>query len=228
MKNELKFYTSLSLFTLTTCLIWGISLSLVYIFIITFDASNFWWWLSIALIYGISISLPIIIYPRTMSRIHMNNIGIKKIIFRKSKGNFIKWVDIRDVQVLTRPNGYSYILISSSSIKCKSFEEVLKTKNIIYFTYNDKDYGNISGVENLMVRMEDTFDSHVINGVFEGDYSERTVNGWLSKCNGEQSACFMSYGGEFNSLDNITITQVAGYNSSVNQNGSYGWGNRRI
>ncbi len=138
MENELKFYTSLPLFILTTCLIWGISLSLIYIFIITFDASDFWWWLSVFSIYGISISLPIIIYPRTMAKIHLNEIGIKKIIFRKSKEHFIKWDDVQDVQVLTRPNGYSYILISNGPIKCKSFDEVLKTKNIIYFTYNDK------------------------------------------------------------------------------------------
>ena len=138
MENELKFYTSLPLFILTTCLIWGISLSLIYFFIITFDASDFWWWLSVFSIYGISISLPIIIYPKTMAKIHLNEIGIKKYIFRKSKEHFIKWVDVQDVQVLTRPNGYSYILISNSAIKCKSFDEVLKTNNIIYFTYNNK------------------------------------------------------------------------------------------
>lgn len=138
MENELKFYTSLPLFILTSCLIWGISLSLIYIFIITFDASDFWWWLSVFSIYGISISLPIIIYPRTMAKIHLNEIGIKKTIFRKSKEHFIKWDDVQDVQVLTRPNGYSYILISNSPIKCKSFDEVLKTKNIIYFLYNSK------------------------------------------------------------------------------------------
>lgn len=138
MKNELKFYTSLPLFILTTCLIWGISLSLIYFFIITFDASDFWWWLSVFSIYGISISLPIIIYPRTMAKIHLNEIGIKKTIFRKSNEHFIKWDDVQDVQVLTRPNGYSYILISNGPIKCKSFDEVLKTNNIIYFTYNNK------------------------------------------------------------------------------------------
>lgn len=144
MENELKFYTSLPLFILTTCLIWGISLSLIYIFIITFDASDFWWWLSVFSIYGISISLPIIIYPRTMAKIHLNEIGIKKIIFRKSKEHFIKWDDVQDVQVLTRPNGYSYILISNGPIKCKSFDEVLKTKNIIYFSYNDRAFRYIN------------------------------------------------------------------------------------
>lgn len=90
--------------------------------------------------------------------------------------------------------------------------------------YNDREYGNIGSVENLMVRMTDTFDSHVINGTFEGDYAERKVNGWATSYNGEGSNCFTSSGGAFNSLNNITITQITGYNSGTGQNGSYGWG----
>ena len=90
--------------------------------------------------------------------------------------------------------------------------------------YNDREYGNIGQVENLIVRMTDTFDSHVINGTFEGDYAERRVNGWATGYNGEASNCFTSGGGNFNSLDNVTITQITGYNCCVGQNGSYGWG----
>ena len=90
--------------------------------------------------------------------------------------------------------------------------------------YNDSDYGNIGQVENLMVRLIECFDTHVINGTFEGDYAERKANGWANGYNGEGSNCFSSYGGEFNSLDNVTITQITGYNSSVNQESSYGRG----
>ena len=81
--------------------------------------------------------------------------------------------------------------------------------------YNDSEYGNIGQVSNTMIVMEDTFDSHVINGTFEGDYAERKANGWATRYNGEHSGCFMSKGGEYNSLDNITITQITGYNSGV-------------
>ena len=69
-----------------------------------------------------------------MSKIHLNESGIKKTVFGKEK--FIKWEDVRDVQILTLPNGYAYVIISNSQIKSKSFEEVLKEKNVIYFTYN--------------------------------------------------------------------------------------------
>ena len=138
MKKELKFYTSLPLFIIVVCVMWGISLSLIYPFVITFDATDFWWWVSVFLIYGLSIGLPILIYPRTMSKIHLDETGISKIVFRKSKKQFIKWEDVRDVQILTLPNGYAYVIISNSQIKSKSFEEVLKEKNVIYFTYNNE------------------------------------------------------------------------------------------
>ena len=138
MKKELKFYTSLPLFIIVACVMWGISLGLIYIFVVTFEASNFEWWLSVILTYGLSIGLPILIYPRTMSKIYLDETGISKIVFRKSKKQFIKWEDVRDIQILTRPNGYAYVIISNSQIKSKSFEEVLKEKNVIYFTYNNE------------------------------------------------------------------------------------------
>lgn len=138
MKKELKFYTALPLFIMVVCILWGIALSLIYFFVIFYDASDFAWWLSVVSIYGISIGLPILLYPRLMSKIHFDETGIRKTVFRKSKAQFIKWEDVRDVQVLTRPNGYAYLLVSNSKIKSNSFEEVLKEKNIIYFTYNSE------------------------------------------------------------------------------------------
>lgn len=138
MKKELKFYTSLPLFIIVVCVMWVVSLSLIYPFVVSFDATDFWWWVSVFLIYGLSIGLPILVYPRTMSKIHLDETGVSKIVFRKSKEQFIKWEDVRDVQILTLPNGYAYVIISNSQIKSKSFEEVLKEKNVIYFTYNNE------------------------------------------------------------------------------------------
>ena len=88
--------------------------------------------------------------------------------------------------------------------------------------YTDSEYGDIAHVENLMVRMSNTFDSHVINGTFQGDFIERNENGWLSGGNGEHCNTFYSYGSEFCSLDNITIKNTTGYNVCVGQDGSYG------
>ena len=138
MKKELKFYTALPLYIMTVCLLWIPSLGMIFAFVISYDPSDFMWWLAVILTYGIAIGLPILLYPRAMSKIHLDETGIRKTVFRKSKARFINWEDVRDVQVLTRPNGYAYLLVSDRKIECKSFEEVLKEKNIIYFTYNEK------------------------------------------------------------------------------------------
>lgn len=90
--------------------------------------------------------------------------------------------------------------------------------------YNDSEYGNIAQVENLMVRMYNCVDSHIINGTFEGDYLERQQNGWLSRNNGEGNNTFNSYGTHFSSLDNITIKQTTGYNVCSGLSGNYGEG----
>ena len=113
------------------------TLGMLYFIVISYDAS-FEWWLLVILLYGGSIFLSVGLYPRLMSKIHLDETGIRKTVFRKSKARFIKWEDVRDVQVVTRPNGYAYILVSDSKITCKSFEEVLKEKNIIYFTYKSE------------------------------------------------------------------------------------------
>ena len=138
MKKELKFYTALPLYIMTVCLLWIPSLGMIYAFVISYDPSDFMWWLAVILTYGIAIGLPILLYPRLMSKIHLDETGIRKTVFRKSKAQFFRWEEVCDVQVVTRPNGYAYLLVSDSKIECKSFEEVLKEKNIIYFTYNDK------------------------------------------------------------------------------------------
>ena len=89
MKKEMKFYSSLPLFIFTVCLMWTISICLIYIFIITFDPLDFLWWLSAILIYGFSIVLPIIIYPRTMAKIYLNELGIKKSFLGKANNSLL-------------------------------------------------------------------------------------------------------------------------------------------
>ena len=137
MKKELKFYTALPLYIMTICLMWGMTLGMLYFIVISYDAS-FEWWLLVILLYGGSIFLSVGLYPRLMSKIHLDETGIRKTAFRKSKAQFLRWEEVCDVQVVTRPNGYAYLLVSDGKIECKSFEEALKQKNIIYFTYNEK------------------------------------------------------------------------------------------
>lgn len=87
--------------------------------------------------------------------------------------------------------------------------------------YNDTEYGNSGGVENMIVNIIDCTDTYLMNGTLEGNYAERIENGWLSSNNGEHDTCVGFTGSEYCGLDNVTITQISGYNLVISQNGSY-------
>lgn len=84
--------------------------------------------------------------------------------------------------------------------------------------YDDREYGDKAQVENLMVRIEDCEDTHLINGTLEGDFAERKTMIWsdgtnaIQGSNGEGNNTVAMYGGKYNSLENVTITQTTGYN----------------
>ena len=90
--------------------------------------------------------------------------------------------------------------------------------------YDDREFGDVGRVYNYMVTFTDCVDSHLINGTIEGDYFERqsatfytdtetgkTSNG-LDHANGEHCSCIAINGGRYNSIDNLTIKQITGYN----------------
>lgn len=100
----------------------------------------------------------------------------------------------------------------------------LNNSTIKLHPYDDREYGDRGGVYNYMVVFSDCVDSHMINGTLEGDYFERHDLIWhepdengnqssaLGGGNGEHSHCITMNGGGYNTLDNITIKQVTGYN----------------
>lgn len=103
----------------------------------------------------------------------------------------------------------------------------LNNSTIKLHPYDDREYGNRGEVYNYMVVFSDCIDSHMINGTLEGDYFERQTMVWetttdengnevvsnaLGGDNGEHSHCITMNGGKYNTLDNITIKQVTGYN----------------
>ena len=79
--------------------------------------------------------------------------------------------------------------------------------------YNDTDYGELARVENLIVSLYQAEDSHLINGIIEGDYFERGDKGWIANSNGEPNNGVGFFGGKYSSIENVTIKQVTGYNT---------------
>ena len=97
--------------------------------------------------------------------------------------------------------------------------------------YDDREFGARGRTYNFMVTFLDCIDSHLINGTLEGDYFERqsatfytdpetgqTSNG-LDGGNGEHSGCITINGGRYNSIDNITIKKITGYNCQCSKTG---------
>jgi len=137
MKNKLEFFDSLGLYLVAVLTFDIIALGLLYVFIKFFDPTDPAWWLSVILIYGDAIAMTVGLYPRCMSKIYLTPEGIEKKLFKNlNKQSFI-WDEIKDCQIITRPNGYSYIVVSDEPIKRTSFSDSLKNKkHCICFTYN--------------------------------------------------------------------------------------------
>ena len=99
--------------------------------------------------------------------------------------------------------------------------------------YDDREYGDkgTMATGSLMVRMKGCHDSHLINGTIEGDFFERRDDliwedgsNAISGSNGEFNFGFEAQGGEFCSLENVTIKQITGYNVGAIQGGNKGSG----
>ena len=85
---------------------------------------------------------------------------------------------------------------------------------------NDKD-GSI-------VYMDNTYDSHLINGTLEGDKNERDELGLNVSYNGEPINTIAIKGGKYSSLENLTIKQTTGHaiiTSGINYNSPKGLSN---
>ncbi len=140
MNNKLEFFDSLALFLFATVLIEILSLPLLIVFIAVTIATptDIYAWIGIVTTVGGMILVPLVLYPRTMCKICIDDEGITKSLFKKSKKQFLPWNGIEDYVIVTRPTGNSYIVISDKTITEKSFEDVLKNKKQIYFSYNQK------------------------------------------------------------------------------------------
>lgn len=104
------------------------------LFVMTIIAEKY----GITAIFFFCLCLPLMLYPTLMSKITLDEKGVQKALLKRFKKQFFAWETIQDYTVVTRPNGYAYLVISQEKIKHTSFEEVTKDKKCLYFTYNQK------------------------------------------------------------------------------------------
>ena len=129
--KKLEFFESLFLFLFTSIYIWVLGIPL---FVMTIIAGEY----GITAIFFFCLCFPFLLYPTLMSKITIDEKGVQKALLKKFKKQFFAWETIQDYVVVTRPNGYAYLVISQEKIKHTSFEEVAKDKKCLYFTYNQK------------------------------------------------------------------------------------------
>ena len=78
--------------------------------------------------------------------------------------------------------------------------------------YDDRTYGERGKIENVIVKFDNCIDSHLINGTVAGNYDERQNLIWSEDgsnavvgSNGEHDNSIIINGGEYCTIDNITI-----------------------
>lgn len=144
MKEKLEFTDSKALFFVANGIMWVFALIFFYVFIKIFNPYDIMYWIAVISIYGGVVLAFAVTYPRCMCRITIDENGIEKRLLKKYKKKYIAWEEAKDYIVITRPNGYAYLAVSKDKITEKSFNEVLKNKTIIFFTYRKDAYDIIS------------------------------------------------------------------------------------
>ena len=76
---------------------------------------------------------------------------------------------------------------------------------------NTEDINNINKVVDLLVRMNNCYDSHLINGILEGDRIERKALGLETGYKGEPISTIQFVGCKYSSLENLLIKQTTGH-----------------
>ena len=161
--------------------------------------------------------------------------GYKKIIM---PANSV--IRINCVGAETKPSGVGWDRwVSQKAINIPTNTTVdLNGSTIKLHPYDDRQYDNVGAVANFMVVMNDCVDSHLINGTLEGDWEERKASNFyqgsngLDNYNGEHAGCICIFGGKYNTVDNLTITNITGYScqneksmkDAVFTNMCYHWG----
>ena len=117
-------------------------------------------------------------------------------------------------------NGYYRVKCTSRSITIDIPSQFTVDMNGSTFKLNTITENN-TGI--LLVRFNNCYDSHLINGILEGDRFERKSLGLERSYNGEPINTLMYYGGKYCSCENLKIKATTGHTlTSSGINRSYG------
>ena len=103
------------------------------------------------------------------------------------------------------------VVIRNGAIQIPSNFTVDMNSSTFKLNTNTSDIGNTNSVCDLLVRMNNCYDSHLINGILEGDRAERKSLGLETGYKGEPIGTFQFLGGKYSSIENLTIRQTTGH-----------------
>lgn len=103
------------------------------------------------------------------------------------------------------------LVIRTGAIQIPSNFTVDMNESTFKLNTNTSDIGNTTSVCDLLVRMTNCYDSHLINGILEGDRAERKALGLETGYKGEAISIFQFLGGKYSSIENLKIRQTTGH-----------------
>ena len=101
--------------------------------------------------------------------------------------------------------------IRNGAIQIPSNFTVDMNNSIFKLHTNKGDINNTNSIVDLLVRMNNCYDSHLINGTLEGDRAERKALGLETGYKGEAISTFQFLGGKYCSIENLKIKQTTGH-----------------
>ena len=142
----------------------------------------------------------------------LHNRGYKKIVLMENSYIRVN-ADFHDTDI----NTHNPITIPTNTTLD------LNGSTIKMHVYNDKEYGDAGQMTNHIIIMKNCIDSHLVNGTIEGNFTERATYQYnagtveepiyenaLKGINGEHDGGVVIYGGKYNTVENITLTNVTG------------------
>ena len=140
-----------------------------------------------------------------------NRIGLTKLFADLQSQGYRKCILPADGYFRCKKTTGNDLEIRNGAIQIPSNFTVDMNGSTFKLHTNTGDIGNTNSVVDLLVRMNNCYDSHLINGILEGDRAERKALGLETGYKGEPISTFQFLGGKYSSIENLRIKQTTGH-----------------
>lgn len=140
-----------------------------------------------------------------------NRLGLTKLFSDLQSQGYKKCILPNKGYFRTKKAEGNDLVVRTGAIQIPSNFTVDMNESTFKLNTNTADIGNNTSVCDLLVRMTNCYDSHLINGILEGDRAERKALGLETGYKGEAISTFQFLGGKYSSIENLKIKQTTGH-----------------